>query len=63
MSVIVNLPKKDDVIDNLTSEDTNKALSAKQGKVLNDTITGLTKIVITADGTTPPSDTNALWVY
>lgn len=41
-NVIVELAKKLDVanvVDNLTSTDTNKALSANQGKVLNDKIT------------------------
>lgn len=34
-----------DIIDNLTSTDTNKPLSAKQGKALNDLITALTTTV------------------
>lgn len=36
-----------DVVDNLTSNETAKPLSAKQGKVLRDTLNGVVKIVHT----------------
>ena len=41
-SIAVELVKAGlDIVDNLTSEDATKALSAKQGKVLNDAIAGI----------------------
>ena len=36
-----NLLEDSDIVNNLTSSDTNKALSALQGKTLNDTINGI----------------------
>lgn len=38
-----NLLEDKDVVNNLTSSDTNKALSANQGKILNTNISGLSK--------------------
>lgn len=50
-----------DVVDNLTSTSTTAALSAAQGKALNDKIGA--KVVITDDDTSAPSDTSVLWVH
>lgn len=49
------------VVDNLESDSTTDALSAAQGKTLNDKIGA--KVVITSDDTTPPSDHSVLWVH
>lgn len=38
-----NLLEDSDIVNNLTSSDTNKALSANQGKILNTNITDLSK--------------------
>lgn len=49
------------VINNLDSTSTTAALSAAQGKALNAKIGS--KVVITADDTTPPDDHSVLWVH
>ena len=49
------------VINNLDSTSTTAALSAAQGKALDAKIGS--KVVITADDTTPPSDHSVLWVH
>ena len=47
-----------DAIDNLTSTDTDKALSANQGKVLNDKISNLTKSDVGLDQVDNTADAN-----
>lgn len=49
------------VVNNLASTSTTAALSAAQGKALDEKIGA--KVVITDDDTTPPSDTSVLWVH
>ena len=49
-SVTTNKINVTDIVDNLTSTATNKPLSAKQGKALNDLITSLTSTVNTKVG-------------
>lgn len=49
------------VINSLDSTSTTAALSAAQGKALNDKI-GV-KVVVTNDDTTPPDDHSVLWVH
>ena len=49
------------VVDNLESNSTTDALSAAQGKALNEKIGA--KVVITSDDTTPPDDHSVLWVH
>lgn len=46
-NITTNKVNVSDIIDNLTSTATNKPLSAKQGKVLNDLISSLTSVVNT----------------
>ena len=49
-NVTTNKVNVSDIVDNLTSTATNKPLSAKQGKALNDLITSLTSTVNTKVG-------------
>lgn len=52
---------KTTVVNSLTSTSTTSALSAAQGKALDGRIGA--KVVITADSTSPPTDTSVLWVH
>lgn len=52
---------KTTVVDSLTNTSTAAALSAAQGKALDGRIGA--KVVITADSTSPPTDTSVLWVH
>ena len=47
--------KKTDIVDNLTSTDTDKPLSANQGRLLNSMIVTLTGVVLPYAGTTVPT--------
>ena len=53
-----NLLEDKDIVNNLTSSDTNKALSAKQGKILNEYITNASNVVQLWTGSTHANPNN-----
>ena len=57
---VANAVLKTDIVDNLDSEATDKVLSAKQGKVLNDKISSAISGVYKPQGTTTVATLNAL---